>query len=115
MGRQLIIAIVALTGLSLGPLGSAVRAIQQKSGASPSNKDSGQRTPDPADSVNAKGTFGSIAMAFPICSQRPTGTYIRANRDGTRTDISLTDRIDPGVLGTALFGMEGLCWGSMRV
>ena len=52
---------------------------------------------------------------FLSVSQRPTRTYIRANRDGTRTDISLTDGIDPGVLGTALFGMEGLCWGSMRV
>ena len=74
MGRQPIIAIVALTGLSLGP--RAAEPIQQKSGASPSNKDSGQRTPHP-DSVNAKGTFGSIAMAFPIAPQRPTRTYIR--------------------------------------
>ena len=67
MRRQLIIAIVALTGLSLGTLTSGVKADTAESGASISNKSSGQRTPSLADSIKAKETFESIAITFPIC------------------------------------------------
>ena len=75
MGRQLIIAFVALTGLNLGPLGSAVKAdtaevwcFTQQQGQWPTNTRTLRIQSTP------RGTCASTAMAFPIC-------FAATNRD----------------------------------